>query len=46
MLADAADNMTQNLGHLPGRLPGLSSDSTGLPESPSKIWIGWKQVQS
>ena len=29
-----------------GRLPGRSSDSTGLPERPSKMWIGWKQVQS
>ena len=27
-----------------GRLPGRSSDSTGLPVAASKIWMGWKAV--
>ena len=26
-----------------GRLPGRSSESTGLPVAASKIWMGWKQ---
>ena len=26
-----------------GRLPGRSSESTGLPVAASKMWMGWKQ---
>jgi hypothetical protein len=29
-----------------GRLPGRSSDRTGLPVAASKMWMGWKQYSS